>query len=164
MVEFGKRHSCPAYAIEELGCSEVSLPLVKIDGFTRLLAKPAAKRKEDAFRNEDGRKPEQKLAWICPAQHRDGDNDCENGYGQSRYPLVTHEHQEKFVSKIPADRGCGFRSALSNGSLSFAALPREGAPVYRASNTHQPEIHFWREVTRFAALKRASNEMITQKC
>ena len=103
-------------------------------------------------------------AWIPPVQHRDGDDDRENGHGQGRHPLVTHEHQKKFVSEIPIDRGGGLRGMLGNGVWPFAALQSEFAPVYRASNTHQPEIHFWRDVAHFAALKRASKEMITQKC
>ena len=57
MMEFGKGDSRPAHAIEELGCGKVALPLVKIDGFPRLLAKHAAQRKQDAFRNEDGGEP-----------------------------------------------------------------------------------------------------------
>ncbi len=143
MMQAGEGHSSPAYAIQKLGCGQISLPLVKIDGFTRLLAKPAAKRKQDAFRNEDGRKPEEKLERVCPVQHRDGDNDRENRHGQRRHHLVTNEHQKKFVREIPAGRGRGIRGA-GNGFLSFAAFPRKRTPVYRASNTHQPEIHFWR--------------------
>ena len=64
MMELGKSHSRPADAIEELGCSKVSLPLVKIDGFTRLLAKPAAQRQQDAFGNEDRREPEQQPGGV----------------------------------------------------------------------------------------------------
>ena len=55
--ELGEGHRRPGDAVQELARGEVAAPLVQIGGVARLLLELPRERKQDAFGNENRRKP-----------------------------------------------------------------------------------------------------------